>query len=244
MKVVYVIESITNLNQKINLLKMKFGNNIIFVVRADLVDLFKTYGYVPNAVYYNNLTRIIQTLLLNGELQDVVICYSSLKFDNELLTKFTNAIGNKSKIVSLMPKYNKYEQICNSTYNMYVKSLFNVKDSMSSPKLQFIPADLLIELLSSHLGNRLFELNPQVCKNIQIENKEVNNSLKIKTKSTKCNLISIIVALLITTLLLASIAYFKTNFLIILTCVIMYIADIILTAIFHFKSKFDNRFLK
>lgn len=244
MKVVYVVDSISELNQKINLIKNRFGDNILYVVRADLVDLFKTYGFLPNAIYYKNLTSIIHTLLLKSDLDDLIICYASLKFDDKLLTKFTNSIGNKSKIVSLTPKYNVFEQVCNSTYNIYVKSLFKTKDSLISPKLQFIPSIYLVELLSTHLGNRLFEINPEFCKNISVEDKEVNNSMKVKSPALKYNLIACIIALVLTMGLIMSIAWFKPHFLIILTFVILFILDIVLTIIFLCKAKFDKRFLK
>ena len=244
MKVVYVVDSITKLTDKINLLSLRFGNNILFVVRADLVELFKTYGYQPNAIYYNNLTRVIQSLLLRGSLEDVVICYASLKFDNNLLNKFISGIGDRKKIVNLMPIYNTFEQMCNSTYNLYVRSLFKVKDSLISTKLQFIPQDIMIELLATHLGNRLFELNPELTKNISIEDNEINKSMKTKSHSVKYNIISIIIALCVTIGLLASIAYYKPSFIIIFFSSLLYLLDIALTIIFHCKSRFDNRFLK
>ena len=244
MKVVYVVDSISELSNKINLLKTKLGDNIFYIVRADLLDLFKTYGYSTHATYYKNLTKVVHNLLVNYNLDDVVICYASLKLDNQLLTKFTNGIGNKTKVVSVMPKYNTYEQMCNSAYNIYVKSLFKVKDSMVSPKLQFIPRDLLGELLSSHLGNRLFEVPAEINKTITIESEEINKSLKTKSASLKYNLIACIIALVITAGLLVSIAYLKANYLIILTCIILYVLDIMLTIIFLCKAKFDRRFLK
>ena len=244
MKVVYVVDSISELNNKINLLKTRFGDNLFFVVRADLVDLFKTYSFLPHAIYYNNLTEIIHSLLIRDELDDIVICYSSLKFDNNLLNKFISAIGDKRKMVNIMPQYNTFEQVCNSTYNIYVKSLFKIKDSLISPKLQFIPQDFLIELLTSHLGNRLFETEPELTRTISVENKEINESMKPKSSSLKYNLIAIIIALVITAGLFATIAYLKMNYLIILICIVSYFLDIILTIIFHCKAKFDKRFLK
>ena len=244
MKIVYVVDRISEVNQKINLIKNRFGDNILYVVRADLVDLFKTYGFVPNAVYYNNLTSIIHTMLLKCEVDDLVICYASLKFDDKLLNKFITAIGNKTKIVNLMPQYNLFEQVCNSAYNVYVKSLFKVKDSLVSPKLQFIPQEMSINLISSHLGNRLFEINPELSKNITVENPEINKTMKTKSPCLKFNLIACLIALVITIGLMSSIAWFKPNFLIILTCIILYVLDIILTIIFLCKVKFDRRFLK
>ena len=244
MKVIYVIDNISDLNNKINLITHHFGNNIFFVVKADLVELFETYNYVPHAVYYKNLTKVIHTLLANSEIDDIIICYSSLMFNEHLLTKLTNAIGNRTKIVNLMPKYTSFENMCNSAYNIYVKSLFKVTDSMISPKFQFIPSNFLPELLSTHLGNRLFEINSDCCKNVTIEDEEINKSMKIKAPILKNTLIACIIALLITVGLLASIAYYKVNYLIILSCVVLYILDLILTFIFSFKAKFDHRFLK
>lgn len=244
MKVVYVIDSITELNNKINLLQTRFGDSILFVVKADLVDLVKTYGYSANAIYYNNLTEVVHSMLVRMPLEDTIICYSSLKFDNNLLNKFISAIGNKTQIVSLMPKYNTFEKMCNSTYNVYVKSIFKAKDSMVTPKLQFIPQEFLFEFLSTHLGNRLFELNPEVSKIIYIENQDINESMKPKRQTIKYNLIAIIFAIVVTIGLLATIAYLKSNFILILTCVLLYFLDIVLTIIFHCKAKFDQRFLK
>lgn len=245
MKIVYVVDCITDLTNKINLLTNRLGNNIVYVVRADLVDLFKTYGYLPNAIYYKNLTEVAHSLLLKSEMEDVVICYASLKFNSALLNRFTNAIGNKSQIVCLMPKYNYFEQMCNSTYNIYVKSLFKTNDSLVSNKLQFIPTAYMVDFLDSHLGNRLFENPNYTPKCIMFdEDKEINNSMKTKSYSFKFDLISLIFALIITIGLLASIAYLKVKYLAILGCIILYVLDLTLTIIFHCKSKFDHRFLK
>jgi len=244
MKIVYIVDSITDLNNKINTITNKLGNNILYVVRADLVDLFKTYGLIPNAIYYKNLTEVTHSLLLKCEVDDVILCYASLKFNNALLTKFINKIGDKSKVVNLMPQFNTFERMCNSAYNVYVKSIFKAKDSLSSPKLQFIPHGYMIELLSSHLGNRLFELKPEFKNNVFVEDKEIKKSMKTKSNSIKYTLISAIIALIITIGLLASIAYYKVSYIIILCCAILYILDITLTIIFHFKAKFDQRFLK
>jgi hypothetical protein len=244
MKVVYVVDCITEINTKINMLKNRFGDDIFYVVKADLVDLFKTYGHTANAIYYNNLTKVIHGLLLKGELDDVVICYASLKFDDKLLNKFISTIGSRDKVVNLMPKYNIFEQMCNATYNIYVKSLFRMKDSLVSPKLQFIPQGLMIELLSTHLGNRLFEIEPEFCRNIYIDEQELNKSAKTTTKPIKLNLLSIIITLILTIGLLASIALFKVKYIVILVFIILYVLNFTLTIIFLSKAKFDKRFLK
>lgn len=244
MRVVYVVDSITDLNKKITLLKTRFVEDIVFVVRADLVELFKTYGYNPNAIYYKNLSKVVHSTLARLNLDDTVICYASLKLDNNLLNNFVNNIGDKSKVVSLEPQYNIFEKFCNATYNIYVKSLFKLKDSMSSPKLQFLPATFVDELLYSHISNRLFELSPEHKKSISVEDKEINKSMKTKSNALKYNLISIIIALLVTVGLFIYIANSKINYVFILLFAILYILDLTLSIIFTCKAKFDQRFLK
>ncbi|MBE5741048.1 MAG: hypothetical protein E7351_00735 [Clostridiales bacterium] len=244
MKVIFVVDSITELNNKINLLRNRFGDNILFVVKANILKLFETYGHRANAIYYNNLTRVIQVLLSKADSEDTVICYASLNFDNNLLNKFISKIGDKSRVVNLMPRYNTYEKVCNSAYNIYVKSLFKVKDSMASPKLQFMPAAFVDELLDTHLGNRLFEINENLCVNISLEDKEINNSMKVKTNLSKFGILALIIALVLTAGLLATIAYWTVNYLVILIFTVLYILDILVWIIFMCKTRFDQRFLK
>lgn len=244
MKVVYVVDSVSELAQKINLIKNKFGDDIFYVVRADLVDFFKAYNFTPNAVYYKNLTSIMHTMLLKTQVDDLVICYASLNFDDKLLTKFINKIGDKTKIVSLMPQYNLFEQVCNATYNVYVKTLFKAKDSLVSQKLQFIPSEMSVDLLSSHLGNRLFEMDEEITKFVTTENPVTNKSMKTKSSALKFNLLSIIITLVLTIGLILSIALFKPHFLIVLIFIALYLLNFLLTTIFLCKAKFDKRFLK
>ena len=243
MKIVFVVDSALDLQHKIELIKNNFGSDINFVVKAQLVPLFQTFGYSANAVYNNNLARVIHMLLLRAEVSDVLVYYSSMIIDNDLLTKFRNKMtGNK--VVSVMPEYNPFETMSNSIYNCYVKSMFKAKDSLTSPKLQYLPQPFVIELLASHFGNKLFELNPSVVSYVRTENKEINKSLKVKPNNLKISLISLIVALAITMLLIISLAFLKPHFLLITLFVCLYIVDIFLAIILSCKDKFDTRFLK
>lgn len=244
MRVVFVVDNISNIKQKIELLKKYYGNNIIFIVKAHFSKLFATFGYNINAIYVNNLARTIHFTLNKLQPEDTIIYYSSLNIDTSLLNNFTKKINNKQKIVNVMPKYNWLENVSNNLYNVYVKSLFHSKDSMASPKLQFLPAMFVNELLASHIGNKLFELRPEYVTNLYIEDKEICKQLKPKAKFNKFNLIPIIVALVITYLLIACLIFFKSNFFVILSFVFLYILDIVIAFIFHCKLTFDNRFLK
>ena len=243
MRIIYVVDSISNLKQKIDLINSRIPCDMLFVVRADLVSIFETYGLKANAVYYKNLTEVTHHMLLSCTVDDIIIYYSSLNLDSTLLNKFCNAIGDKTKIVTLMPTYNAFESAANVVYNIYVKSLFRAKDSLISAKLQFIPADYSIELIRTHLGNRLFETKPGTAKTIYCENPAQNKSMKSTFKPLKTCLLSLIVSLIITLGLLATIAYWTTHFVVILLFIFMYILDIILTTIFLCKQRFDKRFL-
>jgi hypothetical protein len=243
MKVIYVVDSVSNLNTKINLLKTHFGAGILYVVKSNLCTLFKTYGHEPNAVYSHNLSLVIHTLLSRAEPDDLVICYSSLDITTDLINKFIAKIGDRQKIVNVMPNYNAFENMHNGAYNVFVKSLFKAPDSMASEKLQFIPAPILSELLDSHFGNRLFDIGEKYIKTLHVDDKAVNKSLKTKSAFSKFSLIPIIVALVLTMALVICLAFVKMHYLIILVFVLLYILDLVLAVIFQYKSLFDKRFL-
>lgn len=243
MKIVYVVDSITDIKNKINLVKTYFGDNIVYVVKSHFLSIFETFGYKANAVYKKNLAEIIHILLLKSEIEPILICYSSLDFDANLLTRFRSRIGNGDKIVNIMPNYNGFEKLCNNTYNIYVKALFKSKDSLISPKLQYLPVLFVVELLNSHFGNKLFETNPEDSSTLYIENSELNDSTKIKTKFNKFALLPIIFALLITIFLVTLLAFVSLNYISILIFVCLYLLDIAFAIIYQCKLYFDARFL-
>ena len=244
MQVLFIVDSITEIKSKIDTLKFRFGDNIKFIVKAQFQSLFSTFGYKANAIYNKNLTRIIQTLVSKSNIESIVLCRASLDFNKELLDKFIASIGNGDKVVNVMPKYNGFERMCNSAYNIYVKSLFKIKDSLSSPKLQYLPALFVEELVNTHFGNKLFELNSKMVKTIYVEDKEVNNSLKVKTKFDKYAIIPIIVALLITIALIVTLAFTKVNYIAILIFICLYVLDLIIAIIYQCKLYFDARFMQ
>ena len=246
MKIVYVVDNISNLQNKVDTLKNRFGNDILFVVKSNLLPIFQTYGYTVNAVYGSNLSKTIHVLLRKmDELEDIVYLKSSLNLTNNLLNKFISSIGDKSKIVNAIPKRNAYENLGLSCYNIYVRSIFKLQDSLCSTKLQFIPKNFLYELLSTHFGNKLFQVKPEMVRNIYFEEKEINNNLKDKYKFNKKLLIPIIAALVITlTFVLTVFLAKKVNYFISIIFIFFYLLDIMSIIIMNCKTFFDNRIFK
>ena len=244
MRVVFVVDSVTDIKHKIDLIKSHYGNDIIFIVKAQFKTLFSTFGYQINAIYYNNLARVMHRTLEKLELKDTIICHSSITLDNAILDKFNKKLVLKDKIVNVIPKYNWFEIVNYSIYNVYVKSLFKSKDSMASPKLQFLPSAFVGELLASHFGNKMFEINEKYVNKLEIEDAHLSKQLKPKVKFNKFHLIPLIVALAITYGLIMYLMFSAPNFFVILTFVFLYILDIVVAIIFQCKLTFDTRFLK
>lgn len=245
MKLIYVVDNVSDIKNKINLMQTRFGNNICFIVKSPFVSLFKSFGYNPSAIYTKNLAKVMHATLLKSNTDSILIYYSSLQIDNQLLNTFLGKIGDGSRFVNLVPNYNFFEQISNGTYNLYVKSMFKNKDGLASPKLQYIPKQYVEDLLASHLANRLFEIDPRYVVNVYIENnqKELNKTAKTRTKFGKIDIIPIIVALLITITMIVSLAFVKVGYVFWLVIVFAYLLDIVIAIIFSCKTKFDQRFL-
>ena len=244
MKVLFVVDSISELTNKIDKIKNRFGDDITFIVKAHFVKLFKTFNYPTHAIYHTNLAKVMHEYLAQNGAQDVVVYYSSLNLKDPVLNTFIQTIGDKTKLVNLVPNYNFFETMENGLYNTYVKSMFKLKDSMASPKLQFLPEALVEELLMSHFGNKLFSLNPALTKNITVEDKELSKQLKIKPKFNAKDLIGIIAALLITIGLIVCLAFVKFNFLLVLLFICLYSLNLLISIILRYKEYFDVRFLK
>ncbi len=244
MKVICVVDSVNDINKKINILKTHFGDDILFIVKASLMPIFKTYPYQANAIYDKNLARIIHLTLIKNDPSDLVIYYTSLTINNSLITEFTKKIGMKIRIVNFIPKYNTFEKICLSVYNGYVKALFKNKDSLASPKLQFLPEGFVSGLLNSHIGNKLFEIPEEYVKTFTVEDKTINKEAKVKTKFGKSEIISLLVAMVITFVLILTYALTKPNFLFAILFVFAYLLDLVVYIMLKCKSYFDSRFLK
>ena len=245
MKVIYVVNNITDINSKIQLLQNRFGNNIYFVVKANLVKIFQTYNHQINAIYSKNLSEVIHTLIIkSNELDDMIYLTSDLKINDRVLNKFISAIqANPNKIVNVCPNYSFFEQMSNSVYNIYVKALFKSKDSLTSAKMQYLPKAFVGELLSTHFGNKLFEVNKDYCKEIYFEEKEINNNLKTKTGFNKNLLVPIILALTLTIALFTTMVLMQgLSFIAVLIFVALYLLVIMLTIIYQCKIYFDKRF--
>lgn len=245
MKLVYVVDSVSDIKNKINMMQTRFGNNIYFIVKSPFVTLFKSFGYNANAIYTKNLAKVMHLMLAKCPADSLLVCYSSLDLDNQMLNNFISKIGDGSRFVNLVPNYNFFEQINNGTYNLYVKSMFKNKDGLASPKLQFIPEQYVADLLASHIANRLFEIDPQFVVNVYIETtqKEFNKSAKTTTKFSKIDIIPIIVALVITIAMIVTLAFVKVGYVFWLVVVFEYLLDIVIAVIFSCKAKFDQRFL-
>ncbi len=244
MRVVLVVDSIENLNEKVNMLETHFGTNLCFVVKANLAPIFKTYGYPISAVYGEKAAKIVHLTLARLDVEDTIICYASLQLSNRLLDGLTARLGDGNKIINFMPRYNYFERMCNGPYNVYVKTIFKAKDSLASPKLQFLPAGCVDELLQSHIANRMFEMNPKLVYSVEVEDKATNASLKVRPKFNKYAIIPIIVVLTALALFIMSLAFWGARYLNIFIFVAVCILDVLLTIIFQFKNYFDERFLK
>jgi hypothetical protein len=245
MKVIYVIDSVTDINSKIQLLQNRFGKDIYYVVKANFVKIFQTYGYQINAIYTKNLPEVVHTMLAKSdEIDDVVYLFSSLKIDDNILNRFISAIqANSRKVVNVCPNYSFFEQMSNAAYNVYVKALFKNKDNLASAKMQYLPKEFVMEILASHFGNKLFEINPAYCKELYFEDKEFNNNLKTKTGFNKNLLVPIILALTLTIALFTTMVLLQgLNYIAILIFVTLYLLDIMLTIIYQCKIYVDKRF--
>lgn len=244
MKIIFVVDSIRDIKRKIAMMQTHFGNDIYYVVKGQFEKIFETYSKKPDAVYSRNLSKVIHVLLNRIGADSVVVYYSSLDINETLLNKFISTIGDGEKIVNVEPHYNVFERFGNSIYNTYVKSLFKLKDSLASVKLQYLPLALVEDLKSSHFANRMFEYDASLVKTIHVENKEMSKTLKTKRSFVSADLLPILIALVITLAWVINFAFFKIRYILVILYIALYVLDIFVSLLYSLKAKFDARFLK
>lgn len=243
MKLVCVVDSLTDIKNKLNILS-SYKNNTLFIVYSPFEEIVKTFNITPNAVYTNKLAQILHMAIEEDGEEDTIIYYTSLNLSQQFFEQFIKTIATGNRVVNFCPKYNVFEKMYNGLYNSYVKSVFKLKDSLCSPKLQFLPKACVEELLTSHMANRMFTLKEGKSVEITTEDKLINKTSKPKYKFNKFHLIPIIITLLLTAGLLVCLGTLKPNFILILSFVALFILNIIIYTIFNFKNHFDDRFLK
>lgn len=244
MRVLVVVDSIVDIKKKVEKFSNKFGDNLNFVVSNELVDIFKTYGYPVHAIYTRECSNVIHLLLGRLTIDDTIIYYTSLDVEDGLINKFSQTIAAKDCVVSLNPQYNFFERTFNKLYNVYVRKLAKCDDTLYSKKLQFIPKSVMEDLIDSHVANRLFVNSDYKSKDITTNDKTENKNWKKSEKNFKPLVINAIAALMITIMFLMSIILFGAKYVVVLIFIMLYALDLVISFMYAFKLKFDQRFLR
>ena len=129
-------------------------------------------------------------------------------------------------------------------YNAYVKNIFSETDGLYCKKLQFIPKAKMENLMESHFANRLFDKPEDAVKRISTIDKDTNNEWKKTKFDAKPLILNLIIALTITMIMVVGLVMLGAKYIFILICIMLYVLDLVITCIYSFKVKFDDRFLK
>ncbi len=161
MEILFVIDSIDELDHKIALLE-PLSSDIKFFVHTDIVPkLIRKKKIVKQivAMYSKNVNISIDKYLRQEKYNptETLVYYASAKLTAEMVNAIRERLEFKPDIISVKKKLNWWGRTKLWFYNTLVKILFGAEDSYASLKLQYFSADMMEMFKETSFKNHIFK---------------------------------------------------------------------------------------
>lgn len=245
MEILFVIDSIENLDHKLGLLE-PLGANVRFFVKSDLVaSLIKKKDIVKNiiAIYNHNVNITIDKYLRKEDYvpKDTLLYYSSAELTAEMIGNIRDHLVLKPDTIHVKKKLNWWARLKLWFYNKVVKILFGYTDAYASTKLQYFSARLMEAYRETSFKNHIFEIPNTMTIALEKGNEQ---SYYTKTKFNKNYLLNPIVFCFILICYVVMEKFFNLPFWVYLLAVLLLITVIINLFIMIIKDVLDTRYKK
>lgn len=247
MQVFFVIDSLAELDFKINLIQNFFSNDIKFFINS------KFYGKIYNNQYImSNTVKIfegnekakIDDYLKSDKcnIDDTFLYYSSVKLSKDILQDVTKKKMYNYDAIYFKKKENAFSRFLKTIYQKIVNILFRVEDAFCSTKIQYISANFMENLKKNKFNNHIFKAKNS--SEIELENanqaKTLSNKITFNMKS-----LYILIGLFASILLFVVLdVYFKLMFWVYFLFFMIVLLSIILFILMLFDNIFRSRYKK
>lgn len=244
MDILFVIDSIKNLDKKISLITDNFGNNIKFFVHAKLVaDIAKNKFIATNtiAIYNKNVNVTIDKYIKSANYTptNTLLYYSSADIDSTILNEMRDKIILNPSTIYVKKHFNLFKKCWVWIYNKIVKTVFGMYDEYASIKLQYISENVMRSLIDVKFRNHIFTISEST--SIQID-KSKASSFYDMPKFQKSYLINCIVFVLALMGYVVLEKFFKLRFWMYFMIIAVLLAIIISFIVLIVKAILDIRY--
>lgn len=245
MDILFVIDTMDNLERKLSLLE-PFAANIKFFVKSDIAaSLIKKKNIVKNmvAIYNNHVNITIDKYLRKEDYQptDTLLCYASAELSAEMINQIRDRLALKPNTIYIKKKLNWWGRLKLWFYNKAVKLMFGIEDAYASIKLQYFSSEMMEALKNSNFKNHIFEIPGAITVELDKE-KELTHYAKVKFNKTQLfNAIAFCFILMCYTIMER---FLDLPFWVYLFIVALLITVVINTFVMIIKDMLDKRYKK
>ena len=246
MEILFVIDSVKDLESKIELIRSSFECDIKFFVNAKLASKVIKSKYIVEKMVavYNKSVNITFDKYVREEKyvpQPTTIYHSSASINIQLINKLKDNIRFNPTTVYVKGKFNWFKNLLVKLYQKTIKLIFGMADEYASCKLQYISEDVIQELIATKFRNHIFSIRDGFM--IECDKDEVEG-LYNKIKFQKYNIYNMIVfcVALIGYVLIEK--FFQLRFWMYLLIIAIILAIIVSQIVLYCKNVFDERFKK
>ena len=245
MEILFVIDSIDDIERKISLLEV-FGADIKFFVHSKYVAKIVKNKFIVNrvvAIYNNNINETIDKYLKSENYKPVqtLLCYSSVNLNNEIINKIRDNLQFKPNVIYLKKRLDWWGKFKLWFYQKVVKLIFGLNDEYASIKLQCFSDKVMEVFAQTNFKNHIFSIP----NSLNIELDKINqNSFYSQPKFNKNYLYNPIVICLVLICYVVAERFLVLPFWIYLFIIAMILVIIVNWIIMIVKNTFDKRFKK
>ena len=245
MEVLFVLDSVENIEHKISLLE-SFGADIKFFVHSKYVAQIIKNKFIVNRVvgiYNNNINATIDKYLNEQQYKSTatLLYYSTANPTNEMINKIREYLQFKPNVIYIKKKMNWWGRFKLYFYQKFIKFMFGLNDEYASVKLQYFNAELMEAFRQNGFKNHIFSIENSL--SIELAEEQVGNYYS-KPKFNKNYLYNPMVICLILICYIVAERFIALPFWVYLFIVAMILAVIINWVVMIIKNVFDKRFKK
>lgn len=244
MQTFFVIDALTDVDKKINMILNNVGGDIKFFVKADLYTKIIGNNFIAQnlaGVYKSNeklkIDKYLQTDKCN--LDDTLLYYSSVEVNEEVLRLIREKSSYGYDSVFVSPKRNWWEKFTNWVYKKTATFMYRTTDLCCSSKIQYIGKRFLEYLKETTFSNHIFDVQHKYI--VEVTDKSERKSLHTHIKFSKYYLYDIVALLLILLGYVLLETFFDLPFFVYFAVVLSVILAIIIAIMISCFSKFNSR---
>ncbi|MFQ6724392.1 MAG: hypothetical protein ACLRFE_03575 [Clostridia bacterium] len=245
MEILFVVDSVKDIEHKISLLENCCGEFKFFVNSKHVADIVKNKFIVDRVVgiYSNNEKATIDKYLQSENYKPTatILYYSSAKIDLNMINEIRENLKLNPNVIYIKKKFNIWDKIKFWFYDKFIKMISGMEDAKASIKLQYLNEESMEVLARTSFKNHIFDIPNALTIELDKENvQSYYSKSKFNPKVLYNPIVMCLIAICYVIVEKAFNLYFWVYLLVIASLIITIINWVVMVA----KNTFDERYKK